>query len=109
MCSGAICGASRGHYGKPIDVYSSGIKWIDDDENDIEPPEKTACEHSNHWKWGNGTRNGQKLYYPTQNMFVIFWELTDEELKEAIDQFDMFSLDMPTKVICENCAINGTV
>lgn len=97
--------ATRGKYKNPIPVIGSGIGWIN--EEDFKPiarPKKTACEHPNHWDWGKGTRNGQKLYYPTNKMFIQKWHMTKKELTEAIKQFDMASLEMKPRVICADCA-----
>jgi hypothetical protein len=103
---GAICGVSRGKYIKPVLYIESGIKFIDDDYNEIivSIEEKYPCEHPGHWPLGNGTRNGQKLYYPLKDMYYQKWHLTEEELNEAVEQFDMFSLEMHGRIICKNCA-----
>jgi hypothetical protein len=101
--TGSICGASRGRYGKPEPLE---IEWMDQNGNTSKAPEKYPCEHFKHWEWGKGTRNGQKLYYPTETMYWQKWELTDEELEEAIDQYDMFSIEMTGRIICSNCAEN---
>lgn len=103
MSNGSICGASRGRYGNPVPVPDVNVKWLDDNEEPTTVPEKYACEHPKHWNWGKGTRNGQKLYYPINEMFFQKWELTDKELDEAVEDFDMFSLEMPSRIICENC------
>ena len=103
--SGAICGVSRGRYAKPIPISETKINWIDeDDEENSTAPEKYPCKHSKHWEWGNGTRNGQKLYYPTEEMFYQKWHLTRKEMKAAIEQYDMFSLEMTGRIICKECA-----
>jgi hypothetical protein len=102
--SGAICGVSRGRYLMPVPVMEAKINWAEEQEGDVEIPEKYPCEHDNHWLWGKGTRNGQKLYYPTMEMFYQKWHLTDDELKEAIDQYDIFSLEMTGRIICRECA-----
>ena len=95
---GAICGSSRGRYGKPISFKNLGIKSF----NEI--PDKLACEHDDHWKLGKGTRNGQTLYYPVIEMFIQKWEFSEIELKDAVDNYDMFSLEMKTRIICKKCA-----
>ena len=101
----AICGATRGHYGKPITLKESGIKGcIDENYNKHPLPEKWGCEHPMHWQLGKGTRNGQKLYYPTKEMFVQKWEMTNKEMEEAVECYDMFSLEMKPRLICKNCA-----
>ena len=100
----AICGTSRGRYTKPIPMTEVKVNWVDEENNFIEPPQKHSCEHDNHWQWGKGTRNGQKLNFPINEMFYQKWDLTKKELREAIDAYDMFSLDMPAKIICKECA-----
>ena len=101
---GALCGVSRGGYIKPIPVLQTDLNWVDDEDNPISVPEKFPCGHDDHWEWGKGRRNGQKLYYPTKEMFYQKWHLTAEELDEAIDQYDMFSLEMKGRIICQECA-----
>lgn len=108
---GAICGVSKGRYLNPVLFIESGIKFIDDEYNEINVSidEKHRCEHQKHWEWGNGTRNGQKLYYPIKDMFYQKWHLTEDELNAAIEQFDMFSLEMRGRIICKNCANHETI
>lgn len=98
----SICGASRGRYGLPEKIDPE-INWVDEDDNPIKTPLKLPCDHPDHWKWGKGTRNGQKLYYPTYEMYSQRWELTEKELQEAIDSYDMFSLEVEPRYVCENC------
>lgn len=102
MC-GAICGVSRGKYVKPVPFPKSGIKFVDEDSGRIVHPLKYPCEHPEHWKWGRGTRNGQKLYYSLKEMFYQKWYLTKKELHESVKNYDMFSLEMQGRTICENC------
>ena len=103
--SGSICGVSRGRYIKPILFIKSGIKFVDEDYIPTETTEEfCACEHIKHWSWGKGTRNGQKLYYPTNEMYYQKWHMTRKELNEAINQFDIFSLEMTGRIICPDCA-----
>lgn len=103
--SGAICGASLGKYGKPIPFLEAGVNFVDDNYNPVltEPTEKYPCEHDKHWQWGRGTRNGQKLYFPLKEMFYQKWDLTKKELNQALDSYDMFSLGMPSRLICKEC------
>jgi len=103
MC-GSICGVSRGRYIQPVAVNKEKINWTDEEDNPIAIPEKYPCQHDDHWKYGKGTRNGQKLYSPTEEMFWQKWKLTDKELKEAMKQFDIFSLEMSGRIICKECA-----
>ena len=37
-------------------------------------------------------------------MFYQKWKLTNKEMKEAFEQYDMFSLEMRGRVLCEECA-----
>jgi hypothetical protein len=104
MCI-SICRASRGRYTAPIPIPEVKIIWTDEDGNEgLNPPKKYPCEHPKHWNWGKGTRNGQKLYYPSEEMFYQKWHLTKKEMKEAIRQYDIFSLEMTGRIICRNCA-----
>ena len=104
MSNGAICGVSRGRYIQPVPVSNAKINWMDEEDNPISIPKKYPCTHEKHWEWGKGTRNGQKLYFHTEEMFWQKWKLTDKELKEAIRQYDMFSLEMRGRIICQYCA-----
>src|SRR3990172_10324303 len=97
--------ATRGKYGKPIPVPESGMKWIDDQGSEIEPPLKQPCEHPKHWQWGRGTRNGQCLYFATDAMFLQKWEMTKREQREAVKQYDMASLEMPPRLLCPDCSV----
>ena len=103
MC-GAICRVSRGRYIQPLAVEQVKMKWTDEEDEPIPLPKKYPCEHEDHWKYGKGTRNRQKLYYPTEEMFWQKWHLTDEEMQNAIEQYDMFSLEMTGRIICKECA-----
>lgn len=104
MCNGAICGVSRGRYIQPVPVSDAKVNFIDEEDNPIVRPKKYPCGHDKHWEWGKGTRNGQKLYFRTEEMFWQAWHLTENEMKEAIDQYDMFSLEMRGRIICKECA-----
>jgi len=93
-----ICGATRGHYGKPILLKDLGIKkFIDPDtQKEYKIPKKLRCDSSKH--------EGRKVWFPWQKMYVQKWELTEEELKQAEKEYDIFSLDMPPLIICHECA-----
>lgn len=92
MC-GAICGVSRGKYVKPVPFPKSGIKFVDEDSGRIVHPLKYPCEHPEHWKWGRGTRNGQKLYYSLKEMFYQKWYLTKKELqKQGYEQVTIMQI-----------------
>jgi len=100
--------ATRGKYTKPILLSESGTKWIDEDGDECNPPDKCHCGHPKHWEWGNGTRNGQKLIYPTSEMWYQKWHMTKKEMDMAIKQFDMASIEMGPRIICPNCAKHET-
>jgi hypothetical protein len=92
-----ISKSSRGCYGKPAPLKN----YIENYKS-----KRIPCEHPNHWQWGKGTRNGQKLYYPADEMFIQKWEMTEQEMDAAIKAYDMFSLEMKPRIICRNCADN---
>lgn len=96
--------ATRGAYGNPVPMLEAGLNWVNDEHLPVSQPKICACSHPKHWEWGNGTRNGQKLKYPTESMFVQKYDLTKKELKQAVAAHDYASLEMPTMVICANCA-----
>jgi len=99
-----ICGPSKGKYSEPIPIEKAGITWVDDDYHTVNAPKKHRCEHPNHFNWSFGSKNGRKLIYKTSEMFYQKFVLTKEELKIAIDEYDIFSLDMSGRIICKNCA-----
>jgi hypothetical protein len=99
-----ICGPSRGRYIKPIPVKGSKLRFVNDEYEEIPMPKKLGCEHPKHWEWGPGTRNGQRLNYPPEEMYWQKWHMTKKEVMEAAKQYDMFSLDMPGRILCKACA-----
>ena len=76
-----ICAASRGKYGK-AQTFSEAYKG--------KLPETTYCDKC-------------KRRYKIENLRVFRWELTPQERKEAVRNFDMFSLDMPDRILCLKC------
>ena len=38
-----------------------------------------------------------------KSLRVFRWELTPQEMEEAVRDFDMFSLDMPDRIVCLKC------
>lgn len=96
--------ATRGKYIKPILLSKAKLKWVDDDYNKIKIPKKQPCGHPKHWEWGRGTRNGQKLWFSTTEMFFQKYHLTKKELQEAVKQYDMASIEMQSRIICRECA-----
>ena len=76
-----ICGASRGRYGKPLtfpEAYRGKL------------PQTTYCDRC-------------EKRYKIEGLRVFRWELEPEELKEAVRDFDIFSLDMPDQILCRKC------
>lgn len=98
-----ISQATRGHYGDPIPLLESGINFINDEYEDIPMPSRIPCDHPQHWQNGKGTRNGQKLYYPPEKMYVQKWVMSKKEINQACKQWDMASLEMKPRIICEDC------
>ena len=92
-----ICGASRGRYSKPIPIEQVKINWVSETERSVNPPGKLKCESSDFL-------HPRRRWYPYKKMFVQKWVLTKKELREATRDFDMFSLEMPLKIICPYCA-----
>lgn len=104
-----IAKATKGRYAKPIPISDiPQLQWINESEEPCEAPEKYPCDHPDHWLWGKGRRNGQKLYYPTQEMYYQKWDLSEEDFNEALETYDILSLDMPPRIICKNCMEKAT-
>lgn len=82
MAEGAICGASLGRWGKPMPLPTA-------------PAGKMRCEISTH--------HLRKWLFPATEMYYQRWELTEDEMSQAINNYDMFSLDMPPRFLCEDC------
>ena len=76
-----MCGASRGKYGKAqtlSEVYKKKL------------PETGYCDRC-------------KKRYKIENLRVFRWKLIPQEIEEAVRDFDIFSLDMPYKILCLKC------
>jgi hypothetical protein len=99
-----ILRATRGKYKKPVPILKSGLRFIDDKLNIVKRPKLYPCDHPKHWEWGNGTRNWQKLYYPINEMFYMKWHMTKKEFNQALEAYDMTSLEKKGRVVCANCA-----
>ena len=82
MTTMIICGASRGKYGEPL-TFPEAYKG--------ELPRTACCDRC-------------EKRYRIESLRVSRWELTPQEKKEAVRDFDMFSLDMPDKVLCLKCS-----
>ena len=76
-----MCGASRGKYGK-AQTLSEVYKRI--------LPETGYCDKC-------------KKRYKIENLRVFRWKLIPQEIEEAVRDFDIFSLDMPDKILCLKC------
>jgi len=100
-----ICGASRGRYSKPIPIEQVKINWVSETERSVNPPLKLKCQSSDLLRCQSGSFwHPRKRWYPYNEMYVQKWVLTKKELREATRDFDMFSLEMPLKIICPYCA-----
>ena len=76
-----MCGASRGKYSKAqtlSEVYKKKL------------PETGYCDRC-------------KKRYKIENLRVFRWKLTPQEIEEAVRDFDIFSLDMPDRILCLKC------
>ena len=76
-----MCGASTGKYGKAqtlSEVYKRKL------------PETGYCDKC-------------KKRYKIENLRVFRWKLIPQEIEEAVRDFDIFSLDMPDKILCLKC------
>ncbi|MCM8808250.1 MAG: hypothetical protein NC926_09995 [Candidatus Omnitrophica bacterium] len=85
-----ICGARRGRYSKPIPLRSLKFKR--------KLPKKIRCHNADY------ILHPKQKWFPSNEMFLQKWILTKKELKEAIEEYDFFSLEMPNKIICKFCA-----
>jgi hypothetical protein len=89
-----ICGASKGHWGEIIPAKK--IKWISETTGRrVKPPKFLSCECEYH--------QGKKKKVAVEDMYVQLWELTDEEIDEAIKNYDMMSLEPIKRYICKDC------
>jgi len=98
-----ICGASRGRYGYPWRIDGSrGIRRWRDAETDkmLRRPKMVSCESSRHWDPDDGRRRR----YSREKCYVQRWTLTRKELRETVDAYDVFSLTMPVRLLCPDCA-----
>jgi len=91
-----ICGTRRGRYGIPRKIEVDTVFRDADTGEKIKLPGKIRCEDSLH--------EGRQVYFPTLECYFQGWELTEEEYQEAIDHYDMFSLEMPVRILCPKCA-----
>ena len=108
-----LCGAGRGHYSSPVPYSKNPLRWVDAENWDekINPPKKFHCEGSDHFDnlrmakfKGKTDLHGNTASFPLKDMFIQRWVMTKKEMREAIKQYDMFSLEMPPVIICKFCA-----
>ena len=86
-----ICGPRRGRWSKPKPVtelkeYKEG-----------KLPKKLRCDNDH-------ILHPRRLWYPIEQCFYVTWELTEEEFDEALEEGDLFSLDVPPMILCPDCA-----
>lgn len=96
-----ICGPRRGRYGPPIPIPQARLRWVDDYGRRIKAPDRVRCEGSHH--------SGRRVWFARRACFVQRWTLTDEELKEAMEEYDMMSLDMRSQILCPACADRAAI
>lgn len=83
-----VCGPSRGRWSAPIpapEVF-----------NPRHLRRKWTCEHPEH--------QGPRKKIRSARMFVQRWTLSGKEYREAIRDFDLFSLTVPPRWLCPKCA-----
>ncbi len=93
---GYICGPSRGRYGPPIPVPKARVRWVNGEGCRVKAPDKVRCEGWNHY--------GRQVWFPRRKCFLQKWALTPEELKAAVEEYDMMSLDVNSRILCPKCA-----
>jgi hypothetical protein len=98
VASGAVCGPSRGHYGRPWRIDGpQGIKrWMNDEERAVRAPKRVRCDGPKHW--------GRRCWYPREECYVQKWVMNKQAFKQAVRAYDIFSLTMPSRVLCPACA-----
>lgn len=91
---GAICGASRGRYGHPWRILGPrGVqRWVDEDEQPIKPPKTFICEADNH--------ASRRKRFNLADGYVQQWKMSKREVRQAVKNWDMFSLTMPSLLLC---------
>jgi len=92
-----ICSPSRGRYAKPVELMTSGVTWFSEVHGRIvRGPSKVRCENPKH--------QGHRLWFDSTECYVRFWELTKKEIRQAIEEYDMLSSDVPPQILCPNCS-----
>ncbi len=97
-----ICGPSRGRYGYPWRIDGSrGIKnWRSESGRKLPRPFLVRCGDPEHERIVKGTRRNFARAY----CYVQRWIMTRRELREAGKALDIFSLEMPSRFLCPDCA-----
>ena len=91
-----ICGATRGRYGIPRKIKVDTV-FRDVEGEKATLPEKLRCEDPLH--------DEKRIYFPAMECYFQEWELTEKEFREATNDYDMFSLEMPVRMLCPKCAV----
>ena len=102
MADMVICGASRGRYGYPWRIDGPrGIKeWRSESGRKLPRPSLFRCDQPEHRTYAG--RVGRA--FSRANGYVQRWVLTKREFKAAVEAWDMFSLEMPPRFLCSDCA-----
>ena len=91
-----ICGATRGRYGIPRKIKVDTV-FRDVEGEKAKLPKKIRCEDPLH--------DEKRIYFPVMECYFQKWELTEKEFQEATNNYDMFSLEMPVRMLCPKCAV----
>lgn len=93
-----VCGPRRGRYGPPVPVDEAIKEWVSDATGRrVKPPRTLPCDRCR--------RLGRRRFrYPREEMYVQRWELSEEELHQAVEEYDFMSLDVPPRFLCRDCA-----
>lgn len=93
-----VCGPRRGRYGPPAPVDEAIKEWVSGATGRrVKPPRTLPCYRC--------CRLGRRRFrYPREEMYVQRWELSEEELLQAMEEYDFMSLDVPPRFLCRDCA-----
>lgn len=86
-----ICSPRHGRWSKPKPVTETK------EYKEGKLPKKLRCDNDH-------ILHPRRLWYPTEKCYYVTWELTEEEFEEALEEGDLFSLDMPAMILCPDCA-----
>lgn len=95
--SGYICGTSMGRYSNPISITEVNIRWKNENGKRVKSPKKLRCENE-------CIGHPKQCWFPYNEMYIQKWLLTNEETTQAIKNSDIYSLSMPSKILCPHCA-----